>query len=404
MRSSRLPPPVVVAFLVALFLALGGVLALPGAAAASSGSWLQFHYAATKSGYDPLETTLNAGNVGGLTARWHTSLGDTVLGTPLVSGDRVVVQGVSGRLYALSLSDGRRLWTTAVIGSGFPYTPAIWSGLVIVAAKDAHGAFVAAYDIGSGGRRWHTRVTLGQDAELTSPAIYGSTIYFSAGGTIYALSASKGRVLWTSKVATSSDGWVNGPLAISGGGEYVVGASLDGHVFALTATTGAMRWNVLAGGGIYHGGPAIYSGIVYVPEGRSGTEGGGFDIVALQVSDGHILWRGYAGDDVHITPAAGAGIVVIGSVDEGIRALNYKTGTELWAFPYEGEVWGAPVIANGVVYAGTDQQLVIHSAADGAALFSTVIAENSASWSSPSVVDGRVYMGSPDGVWSFGLP
>lgn len=403
MRSGRLLPPFVVAFLLALFLAIGGVLALPGAAAASSGSWLQFHYAATKSGYDPLETTLNAGNVGGLTARWHAALGDTVLGTPLVSGDRVVALGVSGRLYALGLSDGRRLWTTPVIGSGFPYTPAIWSGSVVVPVRDAHGGFVAAYSLASGNRQWRTRLGVDQYADMTSPAIYGDSIYLSTGGTVYALSASRGRVLWTSRVATSENAWVTGPLAVSGGGEYIVGAGLDGRVFALDAKTGAVRWNVPAGGGIYHGGPAIYSGIVYVPEGRSGSEGGGFDIVALQVSDGRILWRGYAGDDVHITPAAGVGIVVIGSVDEGIRALNYKTGVELWSAPYEGEVWGAPVIANGVVYAGTDQQLVIHSSADGAALFSTSL-EDSVSWSSPAVVNGRVYMGSVDGVWVFGLP
>jgi len=88
-----------------------------------------------------------------------------------------------------------------------------------------------------------------------------------------------------------------------------------------------------------------------VPEGRSnGDEGGGFDICALQVSDGRILWRSYAGDDVHVTPAAGKGLVVIGSIDEGLRALDSRTGALRWTAPYEGEVWGAPVLANGVVY------------------------------------------------------
>jgi outer membrane protein assembly factor BamB len=220
--------------------------------------------------------------------------------------------------------------------------------------------------------------------------------------TIYALSASTGRVLWKSQVTTSTDGFVSGPVAVSGYGEYVVAAGMDGWVYALDARTGAVHWSVLAGGGIYHGGPAIYSGIAYVPEGRGGNEGGGFDICALQVSDGHILWREYAGDDVHVTPAAGAGMVVIGSIDEGILARDAGTGALRWWAPYQGEVWGAPMLANGVVYTGTDQQLVVHSAANGDSLFETD-KEAGISWSSPAVVNGRVYMGSGDGVWVFGL-
>ena len=129
-------------------------------------------------------------------------------------------------------------------------------------------------------------------------------------------------------------------MAVSGGGEYVVVWANDGHVYALAANTGKIHWDVNAGGGIDHGGPAIYSGIVYVPEGLAGAEGGGFDICALQVSDGRVLWRSYAGDDVHVTPAAGKGMVVIGSIDEGLLALNSQTGELLWTTPYEGEVWG----------------------------------------------------------------
>jgi len=394
MRIGRLLVPALVAFV-----ALGGSAAAPGpAAASSSGSWTQFHYGATRSGYNPLETTLDTRNVGRLATRWQRSLGDAVYGTPLVAGDRVFVLGYSGKLYALRLSDGRRIWT-ATIGSDFDSTPAIWNNLVVVPGADASGGFMAAYDVASGARRWRTRLSTNAHAFITAPAVFGSSLYLSAGTTVYSLSASTGHIRWKTSVSASEYGIVDGPVAVSGGGEYVVAAGNDGHVYSLNALTGAVRWDVKAGGGIHRGGPAIYSGIVYVPEGRGdGSEGGGFDICALQVSDGRLLWRSYAGDDVHVTPAAGKGLVVIGSIDEGLRALDSRTGALRWTAPYEGEVWGAPVLANGVVYVGTDQRLVAHSAATGALLFSTVISAEAADMSSPAVVNGRVYTGSGEGV------
>lgn len=394
MRIVRLLVPALVAVV-----ALGGSAAAPGpAAASSSASWTQFHYGATRSGYNPLETTLSTRNVGRLTTRWQRSLGDQVYGTPLVAGDRVFVLGYSGKLYALRLSDGRKIWT-ATVGSNLDSTPAIWNNLVVVPGVDSAGGFMAAYDVASGARRWRTRLVGNPYAFITAPAVYGSSLYVSAGTTVYSLSASTGRLRWKTSVSTSEYGFIDGPVAVSGGGEFVVAAGNDGHVYSLDAATGTVRWDVKAGGGIHRGGPAIYSGIVYVPEGRTdGSEGGGFDICALQVSDGRLLWRSYAGDDVHVTPAAGKGMVVIGSIDEGLRALDSRTGALRWAAPYEGEVWGAPVLANGVVYVATDQQLVAHSAATGAAIFSTVIGTDAADMSSPAIVNGRVYTGSGEGV------
>jgi outer membrane protein assembly factor BamB len=401
MRFARLFAPALLAFVVAI----GGTgLAPDPVDAAASGTWTQFHYAATRSGYAPLEKTINTANVGKLSVRWQRALDDTVYGTPVVSGDRVFALGYYGKLYALRRSDGQRLWTVTV-SSGSNSTPAIWRDLVVVPGVDSAGDFMAAYDAATGARRWRTRI--GGTAFVTAPAVYGDAIYFSAGTTIYSLSASSGRLRWKTVVSTAEWGTIDGPVAVSGYGEYVVAAGNDGHVYNLAAGTGKVRWNVQAGGGIHTGGPAIYSGIVYVPEGHSGDEGGGFDIWALQVSDGLVLWHNYAGDDVHVTPAAGQGKVLIGSIDEGLLALDSRTGALLWTTPYEGEVLGSPVLANGVVYAGTDENLVAHDAATGASLYTFDMSGTTgmAAMASPAVVNGRVYTATGDGtIVVLGLP
>jgi eukaryotic-like serine/threonine-protein kinase len=401
MRCLRLLLPA----LFAAAVGIGGVVApaSPAAAASQGGaSWTQFHYAPTHAGYNPLEKTIGAGNVAKLSLRWQSKLGQTTYGTPVVSGDRVYALSYYGNLYALRRSDGHRLWT-AHVGTWSDSTPALWGSLVIVPGRDATGGFMAAYNATSGKLAWRTRVS---GTGYISPAsVYGDYVYFATATTVYALAASGGKTRWKATLSTAQYGPIDGPIAVSGGGQYVVVATNDGHVYELVGTTGRLAWDVLAGGGIDHGGPAIYSGIIYVPEGRGGSEGGGFDIVALQVSDGHLLWRGYAGDDVHVTPAAGQGRVFIGSIDEGLLALDYWTGALLWTTPYEGEVWGSPVLANGVLYAGTDGGLVAHNAATGVPLFSSQFSQSFANMSSPAVVDGRVYTGSGDGaVMVFGLP
>ena len=263
MRFVRVLAPALFAFI----LAFGGLIALPGgAAAASSASWTQFHYSATRSGYNPLESAQRQER--------RPSRGTLAEGPgrhriqhSCGRGRSNFVDGYYGKLYALRLSDGKKLWTSTV-GTTSYSTPAVWSNLVITPGMDASGGFVAAYEVASGSRRWRTSLAVDQYGFITAPAVFGSTLYVSAGTSIYALSASSGRILWKTTVAPADyDSMITGPVAVSGYGEYVVAAGMNGHVYALNATTGALHWDVVAGGGIYHGVPAIYSGIVYVPEG-----------------------------------------------------------------------------------------------------------------------------------------
>jgi eukaryotic-like serine/threonine-protein kinase len=390
------------ALAVAMAVALGSSVIAVQPAAAAGGTFAQFHYAATRSGYVPSETTLRAANVASIKVIWAKSAGLGVNGTPIVAGGRVFAYAYTGRLTALRATTGAKIWSVQV-GTGLDTTPAYWNGLVIAPSRDAKGSFVAAYDAASGARRWVSRVTSGPYDSITTPAVFGSALYFSVGKSVVALSASNGHMLWQTQATTAEYGDIYSPVAVSGEGKFVIATGEDGHVYAFDSATGNVLWDVVAGGGIYRGGPAIYTGIIYVAEGRGGDEGGGFDMVALQVSDGRILWRSYAGDDIHVTPAAGAGIVIVGSIDEGMAAFDARTGAVRWTAPYQGEVWGSPVLANGVVYVGTDQQLVAYAAANGSLLYAGQM--DGADWSSPAVVSGRIYMGSGQGVVRvFGLP
>ncbi len=182
---------------------------------------------------------------------------------------------------------------------------------------------------------------------------------------MYALSAATGHVRWTRNLASEIDG----PVAVSAGQAYVYAAGLDGMVYGLSSTSGKVVWQVQAGGGIFSGGPAVKYGIVYVAQGRSGAEGGGFQTVAMQATDGLILWRSDSGDDVHVTPSVGGDATYLGAIDGTLTSLDAHTGALRWIADLGAETWSSAALANGVVFIDTESRFYALRASTGAVLY-----------------------------------
>jgi outer membrane protein assembly factor BamB len=314
----------------------------------------------------------------------------------VVSGGRAYVLTFDGVLSALQASTGGQIWSVTLGGSAGVTSPALTAKAVIVTYQNGQ-VRTAAFDRRSGARLWTTE--LSGEGVMATPVVSGNAVYLSTGTDIYRLSASSGAIVWQRTVAAdASASGIFGPVAISADGSQLVTATIDGTVFDLQTSTGAIRWQTTAGGGIYRGGPAIAGSTIYVPEGRTGAEGGGVDIVALRLADGVELWRGFAGDDVHTTPAVADGLVYIGAIDTGFRALDATTGAERWAIESLPEIWSSAAIANGVVYESTESTFFAVDARTGEELFSTVIGSGFANMSPPTVWAGRVYLGSGEGT------
>jgi outer membrane protein assembly factor BamB len=381
---------------VALCLAAGASPAI-GASPGPPG-WTQSGYSFTHTGNNPRETTLSTANVGSLHVVWSRSLGvdQSVEASVAVSGGRAYVLTFDGTLAALQAATGRRVWSISMGGSSATTSPALTTHSVIASYQGDH-ASAAAFNRETGARLWTT--ALSGQATMATPVVAGTAVYLSTGADIYRLSASTGAIMWRTTI-TNDPEWsgVWGPVAVSADGTNLIAAALDGTVFDLRTATGAIRWQTTAGGGIFRGGPAISGDTIYVPEGATGAEGGGFDIVALRLVDGVQLWRGFAGDDVHTTPAIGNGLVYIGAIDTGFRALDARTGSERWAIESLPEIWSQAAVANGVVYVSTESTFFAANARTGAQLFSTVIGSGFANMSPPVVWSGQLYVGSGEGI------
>jgi outer membrane protein assembly factor BamB len=400
MRTRGLLMTVVFAFVASLI--------IPGSALAA-GTWLQFQYGPTHSGFNPLEETLNEGNVGALSLQWLQSLGQQpgdqpVYGTPVVSGGRVFAAGYYGALFALRARDGHVLWTADL---GLPMTvdtPVVYGSLVIVAGGEGDkGGIVAAFDARSGQRRWTTLVPDG--VGVSFPVLYSGKLYVGAAGTLYSLSATTGAILWSRFLHGDSESGISGPVAVSAGGLYVVAATSDGYLYGVSGSSGQVAWSRKLGGGVWRGGTAIWKGIGYIANGTQSAEGGALRLYAFQVSNGRVLWSQDCGDDVHVTPTVGDGLVFIGTIDETMHAIDARSGAVRWVVDVPGEVWSSAALASGVLYAGTERAVVALDADTGEELFQATIGSGWANMSSPAVTGGHVYVGSGEGdVRVFGVP
>lgn len=274
------------------------------------------------------------------------------------------------------------------------------------------GSFDAAAPRSFGGVKW--RFPTG-DRVVSSPVFHAGTVYVgSDDGQIYALEAASGRLRW----AWRTDGPVPSTPAVVDGRVHVL--SYDGRVHTLDATTGAPLWKFATGGerrfearglhgnqprtqtfadpyDVYLSSPAVVGGTVYV-----GSSDG--HLYALDAATGALRWKQRTGDVVHASPAVADGFVVVGSWDGRLYAFDATTGAPRWQFqagvdPLMANQQGfqsSPAIADGVVYVGCrDAHLYAIDLKTGAERWRH---STGASWvvGAPALADGKVLFATSD--------
>ncbi len=195
-----------------------------------------------------------------------------------------------------------------------------------------------------------------------------------------------------------SKGWRGGRFVLL---FFVVAALVTGCVPATTADAG---WTTLTVAGT-----RLYSV-------RSTGEA-----VALDLTDGgSLLWRypqeqasaapgcGIAQSQgsnseavvtlggVYGTPAVSDGLMLVGSTDRKLVALEADTGDPAWSFPVDGAIIGGVAVADGVAYFGTATGSVYAVQLADQQVAWAPFATGDRVWSTPHVSDGRLYVASMD--------
>ncbi len=349
--------------------------------APSPADWTEFHRDNMQR-WNPYETVLGVGNVGGLQVKWTNPIGSFsyfMNSSPAVVNGVVYIGNDQGILYALNASTGATLWSFN-LGFGIPVssTPAVANGVVYIGGGNADVGNVYALNASTGALLWSS--TTGGPID-SSPAVANGVVYIGCiDSNVYAFNASTGAKLWSYNTGLNSA--VESSPAVANGVVYV--GSDGSNLYALNASTGGLLWSYAMGADVTSS-PAVANGVVYV-----GSQD--YTVYALNASTGALLWSYTTGGAIYYSsPAVANGVVYFGSLDGNLYALNASTGAKLWSYAI-GESESSPAVANGVVYIGSfDHNVYALNASTGAKLWSYDV--GSALESSPAVVNGTLYLG-----------
>lgn len=327
-----------------------------GAAALGTASlvvnWPQYLYDPAHTGCNPYESILSPSTVANLTMKWQYGTQENHVITSPVLANGVVYFG-----------------TVPDVGIG-----------LLNAVKASTGDLIWSYNLGT--------------SFTSSPSVANGIIYIGSGVGIHAIS-SAGTLLWYFKTAAS---FAASPAIANG---VVYDRSSDGTVYALNANTGAVIWQYATGGFYIDSGssPAVASGVVYVgPVGSSDN-----NVYALDAGTGALIWKYTTGDFIYSSPTVANGRVYFGSLDKNVYALDAKTGALVWKYATGDRIFSSPAVARGVVYISSETTFYALNGATGALLWTPAI---QFAGSSPAVANGVVYVCgnvSTDGSYLFAL-
>jgi outer membrane protein assembly factor BamB len=138
-------------------------------------------------------------------------------------------------------------------------------------------------------------------------------------------------------------------VAFDGRSVYV--GSYDGHLYALDARTGRLRWRASAqgsflGNATFYATPAVAYGRVYV----GATDG---KMYSFGAATGKLRWSHGTGGYVYSSAAVWRERILVGSYSGWFYAFDAATGNVRWRFRANGPISGSPTVLDGIVYFAT---------------------------------------------------
>ncbi|HSE52205.1 MAG TPA: PQQ-binding-like beta-propeller repeat protein [Gemmatimonadales bacterium] len=344
------------------------------------------------------------------TQRWKFDTKGPVMSSPAIANGLVYVSSVDGNIYAVDSATGAQRWVFATKGERrftapgihgaiprtermpdpfdvFLSSPTVANGTVYIGSGDQH---VYALDAGTGALKWSFATG---DVVHAAPALANNTVYIGSWDrNLYALDAATGKEKW--RYITGNDttiynqiGLASSP-AVAGGMVFVGGR--DGKFHAVNAETGKPVWMHDNRGGWTIASPAVRDGVVYFPT-SDGTR-----FKALEAATGVVKFDLQNKAVSFSSPALVGDVAFYGTSDGYLQAVNLKTGTIRNTFRTEGSK------ANGDRYTDENGRLKTNlmypdRTLDGMMIGMRTMQTLGSILSSPTVVDGVLYVGSTDG-------
>ncbi|MCL2359535.1 MAG: PQQ-binding-like beta-propeller repeat protein [Candidatus Bathyarchaeota archaeon] len=283
------------------------------------------------------------------------------------------------------------------------------------------------------------------DTPTTGPMIFSGSYSqgrFVRGGTddntLYCFNATNGDILWTYNPGT--DGYFTVGTAVGYGTVYAL--NKDGCLYAVDIETGNLTWSYPGPGPmLFPGTPTVADGKVYATTGQDAQfldQVGGSEFACLDALTGSVLWKlstEALAPRESVAVAYGNLYMIPGNVTTAVDTISgseYATSDEIWAigtptipthdwpmwradpshsssaptgpttlalnwkFQTQGAVSSSPSVVDGIVYVGSqDKNIYAIGAWSGNLLWK--FPTQAPVESSPAIADGKLYTGGDDG-------
>lgn len=315
-----------------------------------------------------------------LVVKWKFQAKDSIESAAAIVGGTVYIGSMDENLYALELATGKEKWRYKA--APIKAAPSVRAGAVYVG--DGDGVFHCV-DAITGKKRWSFEA----GGEIVGGANFvGEQVLFGsyADETLYCLS-SDGKVRWQFK----TQGPLNGSPAVAGDRTFVAGC--DGALHVLDGAVGKEVASVDLGG------PAGATAAVAGDQLYVGTISSN-NVLAINWKAAKVDWTFEPSrhqQPFYASAAVTGSLVVVGSRDKHVYALDRKSGKQVWSFATRGKVDGSPVVVGGRAYVGSlDGNLYVLDLDKGTELAHHELGREVAA--SPAVADGCLVIGTREGA------
>jgi outer membrane protein assembly factor BamB len=392
----------------------GGTSGSGGAPPVTGDEWLMMGANASNTYHNPMETTISAANAAMLTEKWRFTVGGYPPGSAVIAAGKVFVMASSGGSYAIDLQTGMMAWARPEISG----TASMAYADGFVYAHNFQPTQLYKLNANDGSIVWGP-VTTNPQANcdgMSSPIVAGGKVVvgFSCGireigadaagarGGAAAIDVQTGMVSWTYYTVPMSgeDGamiWSSVAIDVAGGtvfgatgNNYTTGGANSDSIHAIDLATGMQKWkNQVRTGDVWS--------LLFATLGQDTDFGAnpilgevnGTKVVAA-ADKGSAFWMldRATGNEIwhreNLSPShnqANGGALMNGAFDGryfyavfndpvGGQTVLHKmdstnNGMSAWMKTYPTMNWGAPSVANGVLYVPINHELYVLNAETG---------------------------------------
>lgn len=324
-----------------------------------------------------------------LKQKWIFQTEGRIITSPAVKGGQVYLGSRDGRVYAVELASGAKLWE-AEIEQGGLYGPPAATETGLFAGKAEAYYFVYGWERLSGKELWSR-----QSGELLNRAPWvladADRVYThfdpppadggAVGVRITALNSATGETLWQ----TPAGGVPEVSPAL--GGELLLVACNDNQLYAFDRISGALRWQAPLDSKPASA-PLVHQGRVYL----STQEG---FVTALNLADGKIAWRYQFPQTLLKGDLALSDSLLLIPGPKGLYTYDISALEARWVYRMSQEIT-APVASREFVYFGSANRLLyVLRLANGSLAGTSRLGDEILA--APVLAEGLVLVGASDG-------